>query len=138
MKTHFIIHDAAAAEVDRETFFTTHESGGTIISSAYELCANIIEQNYADGEWNVYPFHFSDGDNWSLEDNARCFEIMEQKIFPYANIFCYGQVESIYGSGKFFNELEEHFQDDEILQISLIEDRDAIYDSIKTFLGKGK
>ena len=34
--TRFIIHDAAAREVDRNTFFRTRESGGTMISSAYQ------------------------------------------------------------------------------------------------------
>ena len=35
--TRYIIHDAQAREVDRETFFHTRESGGTMISSAYRL-----------------------------------------------------------------------------------------------------
>jgi uncharacterized sporulation protein YeaH/YhbH (DUF444 family) len=30
-------------EVDRDTFFHTRESGGTMISSAYKLCRDIIE-----------------------------------------------------------------------------------------------
>lgn len=138
LQTRYIIHDAAAAEVDRETFFTTKESGGTVISSAYSLCAQIIEKEYPSEEWNIYPFHFSDGDNWSLEDNTLCFEILENRIFPNCNMFCYGQVESIYGSGKFINDLEEKFTENEILETSVILDRQAILDSIKTFLGKGR
>ncbi len=39
LETRFIIHDAVAREVDRDTFFHTRESGGTMISSAYKLCA---------------------------------------------------------------------------------------------------
>ena len=138
LKTRYLIHDAAAAEVDRETFFSTRESGGTMISSAYSLCAQILENEYPGDEWNIYPFHFSDGDNWSLEDNARCFDILENKIFPVSNMFCYGQVESIYGSGKFINDLHEQFVNNEILLTSVIADREAILDSIKTFLGKGR
>jgi hypothetical protein len=42
LETRFIIHDAEAREVDRETFFHTRESGGTMISSAYKLCRDII------------------------------------------------------------------------------------------------
>ena len=37
LETRFIIHDAAAKEVDEKTF-STSESGGTLISSAYKLC----------------------------------------------------------------------------------------------------
>ena len=43
----YIIHDATAKEVDRETFFRTRESGGTMISSAYKLCAKLIEEEYS-------------------------------------------------------------------------------------------
>ena len=138
LQTRYIIHDAAAVEVDQETFFTTKESGGTVISSAYSLCAQIIEKEYPANEWNIYPFHFSDGDNWSLEDNARCFEIMEDRIFPVSNMFCYGQVESLYGSGKFIEDLQDQFAENEILVTSVIPNREAILDSIKDFLGKGR
>src|SRR6516162_4541469 len=43
IESRYIIHDAMAKEVDRETFFRTRESGGTMISSAYKLCAKVIE-----------------------------------------------------------------------------------------------
>ena len=39
LETRYIIHDAIAREVDRDTFFRTRESGGTMISLAYKLCA---------------------------------------------------------------------------------------------------
>ena len=39
-----------------------------MISSAYKLCAKMIEEDYPPSEWNIYPFHFSDGDNWSGDD----------------------------------------------------------------------
>src|SRR5207245_1088528 len=54
----YIIHDAMAKEVDRDTFFRTRESGGTMISSAYKLCAKMIEDEYPSTLWNIYPFHF--------------------------------------------------------------------------------
>ena len=66
----FIIHDATAREVDQDTFFRTKESGGTLISSAYKLARKLIEEEYYPSEWNIYFFHFSDGDNWSGNDTA--------------------------------------------------------------------
>jgi uncharacterized sporulation protein YeaH/YhbH (DUF444 family) len=74
--TRFIVHDAAAKEVDEDTFFRTRESGGTLISSAYTLAHRMIEEEYPADEWNIYPFHFSDGDNWSGEDTKLCFELL--------------------------------------------------------------
>ncbi|MDO8643399.1 MAG: DUF444 family protein, partial [bacterium] len=63
VQTRYIVHDAVAREVDQETFYHTRESGGTIISSAYRLCLQMLDKEYPASEWNVYPFHFSDGDN---------------------------------------------------------------------------
>ncbi len=138
VETRFIIHDAIAREVDRETFFRTRESGGTMISSAYKLCNEIIETEYPADEWNIYPFHFSDGDNWSVDDTMVCIELMRDKLLPVVNMFCYGQVDSPYGSGQFIKDLHEHFEEDERVVTSEIRDRDEIMDSIKEFLGKGK
>ncbi len=138
IETRYIIHDAAAQEVDRETFFTVQENGGTVISSAYKLCAKIIQQDYSPEEWNIYAFHFSDGDNWSREDNELCVEILQEQLLPNLNLFGYGQVESAYGSGQFFDVLFESLDYSEKLVLSHIPDKDAIYQSIKEFLGKGK
>ena len=138
LESRYIIHDAMAKEVDRETFFRTRESGGTMISSAYKLCAKLIEEEYPPSQWNIYPFHFSDGDNWSVDDTVTCIDLMKNRILPASNMFCYGQVESPYGSGQFIKDLEEHFDEDDNVITSEIKGKDAIMDSIRTFLGKGK
>ncbi|MEC9399235.1 MAG: DUF444 family protein [Myxococcota bacterium] len=137
LESRFIIHDASAKEVDRETFFRTRESGGTMISSAYKLALRIIEEEYPVSDWNIYPFHFSDGDNWSVDDTSECMRILRDGILPSSNMFCYGQVESPYGSGQFIKDLAEHFSAEDRVVLSEIKNRDAIYDSIKEFLGKG-
>ena len=50
-------------EVTEEQFFTQGESGGTVVSSAYRLALDIIGERFPPRDWNIYPFHFSDGDN---------------------------------------------------------------------------
>jgi uncharacterized sporulation protein YeaH/YhbH (DUF444 family) len=138
IESRYIIHDAMAKEVDRETFFKTRESGGTMISSAYKLCAKLIETEYPPSEWNIYPFHFSDGDNWSVDDTVTCIDLLKNQILPKVNQFAYGQVESPYGSGQFIKDLDEHFDDEDNLVTSEIKGKEAIMDSIRDFLGKGK
>lgn len=138
LETRYIIHDAVAKEVDKDTFFRTKESGGTLISSAYKLCKQIIEQEYDVNEWNIYPFHFSDGDNWSGSDTRECLALLENFFFPSCNVFCYGQVESEYGSGQFLKDLKEQFATNEQLLSAKIDDKEDIYNAIKVFLGKGK
>jgi uncharacterized protein len=138
IESRYLIHDATAKEVDRDTFFRTRESGGTMISSVYKLCSKLIEEEYPPSEWNIYPFHFSDGDNWSVDDTSLCVRILREQMLPAANMFCYGQVESPYGSGQFIKDLREHFKEDDGVITSEIAGRDAIVDSISDFLGKGK
>lgn len=138
LEARFIIHDAAAKEVDENTFFRTSESGGTLISSAYKLCRQIIESDYPPEEWNIYPFHFSDGDNWSGEDTRLCMKMLKDFYLPNVNMFGYGQVESKYGSGQFLKDLEKSFSGDDRLIMSKIESKDRIIASIKDFLGKGR
>jgi uncharacterized sporulation protein YeaH/YhbH (DUF444 family) len=135
----YIIHDATAREVDQNTFYRTRESGGTLISSAYRLGLKIIEENYPSDEWNIYLFHFSDGDNWSGNDTNECMKILETEIMTRANLFCYGQVESRYGSGQFLRDLQKHFgEKNDKLTLAQIKDRDSIMDALKVFLGKGR
>ncbi|NJP06763.1 MAG: DUF444 family protein [Chloroflexaceae bacterium] len=134
----YIVHDAVAKEVDQETFYHIREGGGTKISSAYKLCQRMIEERYPATEWNIYPFHFSDGDNWGGGDTRECIELLRQELLPIVNLFCYGQVRSLYGSGRFAHDLEEYLIGNENLVIGEIADREDIYDAIKAFLGKGK
>ena len=139
IETRYIIHDAAAREVDRDTFFSTRESGGTKISSAYELCNKIIDEEYSPQDWNIYPFHFSDGDNWG-DDTETCIGILKDHLLEKSNLFCYGQVEGLYGSGSFKEDLKRYIDLNHVenLATSEIRSKDEIYDSIKEFLGKGR
>jgi len=138
VEARFIIHDATAREVDRDTFFRTRESGGTLISSAYKLCMEILDKDYPPQEWNIYPFHFSDGDNWSQSDTKQCIELLRDRMIPVSNQFSYAQVDSQYGSGQFIKDLKEVFEKEEAVTLSRIPNRDAIMDSIRELLGKGR
>ena len=138
IETRYIVHDAEAKEVDQHTFFHLRESGGTKISSAYDLCNGIIDAQYPPEEWNIYPFHFSDGDNWSGGDTARCLDLLKSQLLEKVNVFCYGQVRSTYGSGQFKNDLDNAFGEDQRVITSDIPDKEGIMDSIKQFLGTGK
>ncbi len=138
IETRYIIHDYEAREVDQHRFYHTRESGGTRISSAYELFHKIIMDEYGTSDWNIYGFHFSDGDNWGDMDNSKCIRLLRGEILSYCNLFCYGQVASAWGSGDFLHVLNENIVDMQNFVMSQIDSKDDIFDSIKTFLGKGK
>jgi uncharacterized protein len=134
----YVVHDASAREVDRHTFFHLKESGGTKISSAYRLCNEMIDKDYPDDQWNVYCFHFSDGDNWSGGDTSECLRLLDEELFKKSNLFCYGQVKSAYGSGQFKHDLDQRFPGREELVTADILDRDGILPCIRAFLGRGR
>jgi sporulation protein YhbH len=134
LTTRYIVHDAAAKEVDAHAFYHLRESGGTRISSAYELCEQIIRQEYDPVDWNLYAFHFSDGENYSEQDDRRCLELLHGSLLPALNLFCYGQVQSALGR-QFIHILKS--MNDEKLSTAAIENDDDIYTAIKAFLGKG-
>ena len=134
----YIVHDVQAGEVDRETFFHIREDGGTKISSAFKACKELLDKHYHPDEWNIYLFHFSDGDNSSEADSRECCNILREHLMPCANQFSYCQVASAYGSGAFINTLREQLSDAENMVTSRVNTKDDIYDSIKAFFAKGR
>jgi uncharacterized sporulation protein YeaH/YhbH (DUF444 family) len=134
----YIVHDAVARIVDQHTFFHLRESGGTKISSSYELCLKQISERYRPEDWNIYPFHYSDGDNWSARDTELCIAMLRDQILPRVNQFCYGQVKSAHGSGQFKKDLDGALGAEEILVTANVNDRQDVPEAIRSFLGRGR
>ncbi|RSK26171.1 sporulation protein YhbH [Bacillus sp. HMF5848] len=86
----FIAHHTEAKVVDEESFFSRGESGGTICSSAYRKALEVINEKYHPDRYNIYPFHFSDGDNLT-SDNPRCVKLVGE-LMEISNMFGYGEV----------------------------------------------
>ncbi|MDX8362139.1 MULTISPECIES: sporulation protein YhbH [Bacillaceae] len=86
----FIAHHTEAKVVSEEDFFSKGESGGTICSSVYRKALEVIDNKYNPALYNIYPFHFSDGDNLT-SDNARCVKHVKE-LMEISNIFGYGEV----------------------------------------------
>jgi len=138
IESRYIVHDVNAQEVDRETFFHIREDGGTKISSAFKCSRELLDKHYAPELWNVYLFHFSDGDNSSESDSRECCKILQEHLLPRANQFGYCQVASAYGSGAFINTLREQLGSAENMVTTRVNTKDDIYDSIKAFFAKGR
>jgi uncharacterized sporulation protein YeaH/YhbH (DUF444 family) len=86
----FISHDTEAKEVSEEQFFTRGSSGGTIVSSAYNLAINVIEKRFHPSNWNVYAFHCSDGDNFPHDINNMI--LSAEKIKGMCQLFGYCEI----------------------------------------------
>jgi len=87
----FIRHHTVAKEVDEEEFFYSRETGGTVVSSALKLMAEIITERYSPNEWNIYGAQASDGDNWS-DDSPICADLLRNAILPNVQYFSYVEI----------------------------------------------
>jgi len=123
----FIVHDTQAQVVSREDFFKVSSGGGTRISSAYTLCADLIEHKYNFSEWNNYIFSYSDGDNYGDADNNLCLELLNEKLIPNCNMFAYGQIKSQNGTGQFMDVLKQ-INNDKLITTQI----DSVDDTLKT------
>ncbi|KDE60587.1 hypothetical protein EL22_15955 [Halostagnicola sp. A56] len=131
----YIAHDAEAWEVDREEFFGIRSGGGTKISSAYDLAAELLEE-YPWTDWNRYVFAAGDSENSSNDTSERVIPRMEE--IP-ANLHAYVETQP---SGNAINathaeELEKHFgRDAEDVAVAYVNGEgdvtDAIYEILST------
>ncbi len=164
IESRYIVHDVSAQEVDRATFFSVREDGGTRISSALQCCTELLDAHYDPGDWNIYVFHFSDGDNSSDTDNRLCVQMLEKQLLPKVNLFGYVQVKSAYGSGHFLSVMREAFPEKgggagsspsgsgvgsggggggigpiaQRVVTSRVNDREDIYESLRTLFKAGR
>jgi uncharacterized protein len=87
----FIRHHTVAKEVDEDDFFTSRETGGTVVSSALELMHTVIRARYPSSQWNIYGAQASDGDNWN-DDSPRCRELLQDALLPLTQYFAYIEI----------------------------------------------
>ena len=87
----FIRHHTVAKEVDEQEFFYSRETGGTVVSSALKLMAEVMAERYSPNEWNIYGAQASDGDNWN-DDSPLCVDILKRAILPNVQYFSYVEI----------------------------------------------
>jgi uncharacterized protein len=140
VKIVFISHHTEAKEVTEQQFFTQGESGGTVVSSAYRLALEIIGKLYPTKDWNIYPFHFSDGDNY-YSDNDEAVRLADELI-RMCNLFGYGEIgeegASSYrrSSGALLSIFKDRLKDQERFVGVRIDDKEDVYPALKDFFGK--
>jgi len=88
----WIRHHTRASEVDEDEFFHSHETGGTVVSSALLLMKEIIAERYPTNQWNIFGCQISDGDNWG-RDNIEACDIMRKYLLPQSQYFAYVEVD---------------------------------------------
>ncbi|WP_073240084.1 sporulation protein YhbH [Desulforamulus putei] len=129
----FLAHHTEAKEVTEEEFFTKGESGGTRCSSVYQLALDIINSRYPKEDYNIYAFHFSDGDNLT-SDNEKCIRLIEQLLLK-CSLVGYGEIEGPYYYTSTLNSYYKRITHSRFVSVS-IRDRSGVYPALKAFFKK--
>jgi uncharacterized sporulation protein YeaH/YhbH (DUF444 family) len=144
----FIAHTTEAKLVDEHEFFHKGESGGTYCYSAYDLAASLVDTEYPPSRWNVYPFHFSDGEDWQVE---RTVESVRALLDRGVAALGYGEIQSDYSSSVLLEALrgqlglqpqqldglryfEAQYRSDIPVMGLVIRARQDLYPALKVFL----
>lgn len=121
----FIRHHTVAKEVDENDFFYSRETGGTVVSSALKLMAEIARERYPVQDWNIYVAQASDGDNF-YSDSPRCSDIIRNEIMPISQYFAYVEINAATPQSLWF-EYEGIAESDKHFAIERINGVDEIY-----------
>jgi uncharacterized sporulation protein YeaH/YhbH (DUF444 family) len=128
----YIAHNAEAWEVGRDDFFRLSSSGGTQISSAYDLAAQVLEEEYPWGEWNRYVFAAGDGENRSGDTEENVIPQMEEID---ANLHGYVQTQPGSSSrGRHGDAVREHFGEGSNVAVAEVNTDEDVVDAIETIL----
>lgn len=65
VETVFLAHTVKAWEFSEEQFFQVSGTGGTVASSAFNLCLELVKARYDPARYNGYLFYASDGENFT-------------------------------------------------------------------------
>ncbi|RYD06018.1 hypothetical protein N752_06340 [Desulforamulus aquiferis] len=126
----FLAHHTEAREVTEEEFFTKGESGGTRCSSVYKLALELIDNRYPLQDYNIYAFHFSDGDNLT-SDNELCIRLIDQLLLR-CKLVGYGEIEGPYYYTSTLNSYFKRITNSRFVSVS-IRDKSGVYPALKSF-----
>ncbi|RYL94448.1 sporulation protein YhbH [Sporolactobacillus sp. THM19-2] len=128
----FIAHHTEATIVSEEDFFSKGESGGTICSSAYIKALELIQDSYPPAKYNIYPFHFSDGDNLS-SDNPKCIRLVNE-IMEVTDFFGYGEINPYHRSSTLMSAYRTIKND--AFHSFILKQKSDVYHAMKYFFKK--
>ena len=77
----YIGHDSIAEECSEDKFYKYRHGGGTNCSSAVKLIGKQFENRFPSDMWNIYVFYFTDGENWS-DDNEIFVNTLRDQFGP--------------------------------------------------------
>lgn len=157
VEVRFIAHHAVASIVSEDYIFTIGGGGGTLCYTAYEKALGLIESEYPPDSWNVYVWHFSDGEDFNTD---KTIEEIGKLLSKGINMIGYGEIKPtddgprvLSGQSDLWGAFRDHFpfREEKIEDMDLmvgkgglpllcvkIEAREHILPALKAFLKKDR
>lgn len=132
VETVFLAHHTEAMQVTEEQFFHRVESGGTRCSSVYELALKLINTRYPEQRYNLYSYHFTDGDNLT-SDNEQTLQLT-RRLIEKCNRVGYGEINPNDRS----NTLMQHMRTIKhpVFVTATLRSKDDIHPALKQFFSR--
>ena len=91
-----------------------------------------MNKKYSPERYNIYPFHFSDGENMT-SDNKKCIELV-QELMDVSSMFGYGEV----NAHSRYSTLMSTYKtiDDPKFRHYVLKEKQDVYYALKSFFQK--
>lgn len=132
VRLEFWLHDSEAQSVDEAQFFSMTSSGGTRAASAYAAMRARIEALYPSTRWNIYGFHFTDGEDWAPDLAAQELEQMMTLLRLFAVIELNPR-----SRDRDLSEALSHLPEPPVVSV-VIEGRDRLLEGLHQILGRNR
>jgi len=97
------------------------------------LALDLIESKYPTAECNLYPFHFSDGDNLP-SDNEHCIQLVK-KLLECSNLFGYGEIINPYYRSSTLLNIYSKIPRENFKTVS-IKSKDEVFSALRSFFSE--
>ncbi|OGD71246.1 hypothetical protein A3A84_00120 [Candidatus Collierbacteria bacterium RIFCSPLOWO2_01_FULL_50_23] len=131
----FIVHDTEAYRVTEEEFFGRKSSGGTECSSANQMAHDCIVTEFPTEDYNVYPLHFSDGDNYGTDEDAKCVDLVQAMLDLGVNQYAFVQIAK--ANSDLLRAYRSSITDDRFSSVT-IQSKEEIWEALQTVFDKDK
>lgn len=133
----YIAHNNQAWTVERVEFFGMQSSGGTRISTAYELAEELLRE-FPFSEWNRYVFAAGDGEN-SKGDTPNNVIPLLKSIDANMHAYIETNPDGSNPRAVHADELEDEFgEDNEDVVVTRVNDEEDVIPAIEDILGNNK
>jgi len=132
----YIVHKNTARAVERQEYIAINGRGKMRISAAYLKCLELTFNKYSSRSWDIYVFHFSDGQIQKDNEGEALF-LLQRWLVPRICLFGYGQVAKSDEEHHFYKQLlKKNLSNENKIRSFSLTNRTQIYSAMGICFGE--